>query len=389
MKASDKSIYIPYTVTIFIIIIELSLSFNSILLPSLIKTFEVSIAVAEMSMSISFFSLGVAGIVYASLSNSFGRKPILIFSVILFCVSTCLCAISGNIGSFLLARFLQGIASGAGWVIGNACIKDVYHGTQYVRIMNVIHAIAGIVPAVGPIIGSYLIYYFSWRICCWFIFCIASIYSIFMFYFHVETIRIKDQFKYLLYLEDYIDLFRSRQFVIYCFVKVLMVSLLFAEVSILPLIFIEYLAVKQVNYGFYVFPVFMVYIITIMVNQLLPKIRLEKLVMIGLKSIILSNFLILVLSLFYSLSALNIQLLKSFCYIGWAMIFGNCTAQIVSAIENKSAIAAAVMIVLEMFVSAISVTIVTFFFDSTIIPLSVYMLIITILSYMVFSIYKP
>ena len=67
----------------------------------------------------------------------------------------------------LAARFVQGFAGGWAMVIGRAVIIDLARGAQLVRVLNVIAAVGGIAPIVGPLLGAVILQLSDWRVSFW------------------------------------------------------------------------------------------------------------------------------------------------------------------------------------------------------------------------------
>jgi DHA1 family bicyclomycin/chloramphenicol resistance-like MFS transporter len=65
------------------------------------------------------------------------------------------------------ARFVQGFAGGWAMVIGRAVIVDLARGAQLVRVLNVIAAVGGIAPIVGPLLGAAILQLSHWRVSFW------------------------------------------------------------------------------------------------------------------------------------------------------------------------------------------------------------------------------
>lgn len=377
----------PFIVTSFIVCAETAISFNSALLPNLKDEFAISNQLAQLTISGGLFSLGFSGMIYGGLTDSLGRRPILLFSIGIFSIMALLCCLAPNIEIFMFARFLQGIGSGAGWVIGNACIKDLYNGNKYIKIMNYIHAVAGIIPAVAPVIGSYLAVFIGWRNCFYGLFIFSGLSALFMYLFQAETLQKKKPIDPTQISKDYKTTFSNLKFLTYCFVKVITVMLLFCEVSNLSLIFINHLNVPAQFFGFYMLPVFLIYAISSLLSGYLNNFfSVNTIISSGLFFITLSNIAVLICYAITPLSAAFIQSLKLFTYIGWGLIFGNATAKIVSSVPGKAGMTSSIMIALEMLFSSIGIYILSFFFNGTIIPLSIFMLIFSMLAYIIFYI---
>jgi len=100
---------------------------------------------------------------HGALSDAYGRRPIVLFSLLLYTVASIGCAFTDNINALLTLRALQGVSAGAGLVIGRAMIRDLYAGAEAQRLMSRVTMIFGIAPAVAPIIGGWLHTWFGWR----------------------------------------------------------------------------------------------------------------------------------------------------------------------------------------------------------------------------------
>lgn len=374
---------VPILVTSFIILAEAIISLNSVFLPYIKDDFFLSNQMAQMTLTMGIFSLGFSGIIYGGITDSYGRKPIFVFSSLVLCLSTLICGITDSLYIFFFGRFMQGIGSGAGWVIGNACLKDIYHGKAYTRIMNQVHAIAGITPAIVPILGAYLAETSGWRNSFVGIFVVTLILSLIIAIFQKETIENKELKTFKKILSDYRRIFNSKKFLKYLFIKVVTVSLLFAEISTIPLVFMDYMQVLPQHYGFFVLPAFICYIIANIISTKLSKsIEVDNALKIGLSLIFISNsFIIFYEYMISPMSAIFIQGIKCLTYAAWGFIFGNATAEIVSAVPGRASNASAMMIALEMIASSAVIFILGFFFNGTIIPLSCCMILISLLAF--------
>ena len=100
---------------------------------------------------------------HGALSDAYGRRPIVLISLLFYTVASIGCAFTTDIHALLALRALQGISAGAGLVIGRAMIRDLYEGAQAQRLMSRVTMIFGVAPAIAPIIGGWLHTWFGWR----------------------------------------------------------------------------------------------------------------------------------------------------------------------------------------------------------------------------------
>lgn len=118
-----------------------------------------------IQQTLSAFTLCFAAtmLFYGTLSDSFGRRPILIASLILFILTNIAAVFATSINALILIRAAQGLAAGAGAVISRAIIQDIFDGAAAQRAMAQMMMVFSIAPALAPIIGGWLLHWFGWR----------------------------------------------------------------------------------------------------------------------------------------------------------------------------------------------------------------------------------
>ena len=123
LRLHNKRNFTPIIITFIIIVVEIAISFNSVLLPNIKLDLYINDQIAQSTISIGLFALGGYGVIYGGLADSIGRRPMLICSIPIFFLSTLTITFANTIEVFLIGKFAQGLGSGAAWVIGNACLK--------------------------------------------------------------------------------------------------------------------------------------------------------------------------------------------------------------------------------------------------------------------------
>jgi DHA1 family bicyclomycin/chloramphenicol resistance-like MFS transporter len=125
----------------------------------------------QLQQTLSFF-LGASafmGLFHGALSDSFGRRKVVLTGLVVFAIASVGCALATSIGVLLFFRALQGMSSGVGMIVGRAIIRDTQSGAEAQRMMSMVTMIFGFAPAVAPIIGGYLHTAFGWHSVFWFI----------------------------------------------------------------------------------------------------------------------------------------------------------------------------------------------------------------------------
>jgi DHA1 family bicyclomycin/chloramphenicol resistance-like MFS transporter len=104
---------------------------------------------------------------HGALSDSVGRKPVILGGTALFTLASAGCALSENIGTLVLFRTLQGMSTGAGVVVARAIIRDMFAPAQAQKVMSQVTIYFGIAPAIAPIIGGWLFVHAGWQSIFW------------------------------------------------------------------------------------------------------------------------------------------------------------------------------------------------------------------------------
>lgn len=119
-------------------------------------------------ITVFFFGLAVAQLVYGPLADRFGRKPILYIGSIIYLVGAVGSALAPTFELLLLSRFVWGIGAAGSRVVATAIIRDRFAGTAMAKAMSQVMAVFMLVPVLAPTIGTGIIAILPWRSVFWF-----------------------------------------------------------------------------------------------------------------------------------------------------------------------------------------------------------------------------
>ncbi len=125
--------------------------------------FGVEDVLMQHTLSVYLLSFAFMSLFWGTLSDSFGRRPVIIASLLLFGIGSVGSALAPSYGWLLFFRGLQGCSAGAGRVVGQALVRDCYHGPEAQRLFANIAMVFSLAPAIAPIVGGYLSTYVGWR----------------------------------------------------------------------------------------------------------------------------------------------------------------------------------------------------------------------------------
>jgi DHA1 family bicyclomycin/chloramphenicol resistance-like MFS transporter len=119
----------------------------------------------QMQQTLSAYLLGFAAmnLFHGALADSFGRRPVVLWGIAIFTLSSLGCALSQSVGQLVFFRLAQGMSSGASMVVGRAIIRDMFPPDEAQRVMSQVTIYFGVAPAVAPIVGGLLLVHFGWH----------------------------------------------------------------------------------------------------------------------------------------------------------------------------------------------------------------------------------
>lgn len=161
MKQNMK-VFIPATLGMLTAFGPFVTDFYLPVLPEMTGYFHTTPALASMSLTAGMIGLAAGQLFIGPLTDKYGRKLILVGSMLLFVVASLLCIFSGDIFMFNAMRVLQGLAGAGGIVIAKSMSADMYTGRELASFMALLGAINGIAPVCAPVVGGLMAGVTSW-----------------------------------------------------------------------------------------------------------------------------------------------------------------------------------------------------------------------------------
>lgn len=118
---------------------------------------------AQLSLTVWFFGATSMQLFLGPLSDRYGRRPILLWSGLIFILATTVCATTSSVAILLIVRFIQGCSVCAVTVAGYSAIHELYDQKTAIKAFALMGSITVLAPAFGPIIGSLILKIIDWR----------------------------------------------------------------------------------------------------------------------------------------------------------------------------------------------------------------------------------
>jgi MFS transporter, DHA1 family, multidrug resistance protein len=132
-------------------------------LPAAAAALNTTPAGIQSSLTVCLLGLAAGQLIAGPLSDSRGRRGLLLIAMVMFVVTSALCAIAANIVTLDLFRLFQGGAGGAGIAICFAIVRDLCAGSAAARAYSILLAVSLLALIVAPTIGGQLLRITDWR----------------------------------------------------------------------------------------------------------------------------------------------------------------------------------------------------------------------------------
>lgn len=131
-------------------------------LPGMAEDFGAPYALMQLSVSLYLLLSAALQIVIGPLSDRFGRRPVILWALVLFLIATLGTLLAPNATVFLVFRMAQAVVA-AGMVLSRAIVRDMVADAEAASMIGYVTMGMTLVPMIGPALGGFLDEAFGWR----------------------------------------------------------------------------------------------------------------------------------------------------------------------------------------------------------------------------------
>ncbi len=132
-------------------------------LPTVQRELGASIGAAQLTLSALMICFGLSQLVCGPLADRYGRRPVLLGGLALYTVASLFGAAASSIEVLIGWRALQGVAMAAAVTSGRSIVRDLFDPGEGARVMSRALGGLGIIAALAPLTGGFLIEYTNWH----------------------------------------------------------------------------------------------------------------------------------------------------------------------------------------------------------------------------------
>ncbi len=355
-------------------------------LPVIQDDFSVSNDVAQLTLSLSMFSIAIGTLVYGPMSDKYGRKPTMLLGIFIAIIGSIFCYLADSIGWLIAGRIIQAFGGAVGLVLARAIVRDVYGAEESARVIATLVMVMVIAPMMSPALGGEMMNRFGWES----VFLVIAGASVIIFVFLIlrqpETLVTPVQFEGIgSMLRTFDGLLKSRPFCGYAFCVTFVSVVFFSFISAAPEIMVSVLNRPPTEYGYY----FVMIPIGFMIGNYVTRhfgrsISIDSMIVLGSTIAISGIVLAIVLNLVGLSHPLALFLPVSIAVFGNGITLPNAQAAAINEFPQYAGSASGLTGFLQMSVSAVAAQLVAFIFNETAYPLLIMMLLASVISLLLF-----
>ncbi len=322
----------PHILTLILLASISALTMNIFLpsLPNIASELNSSTSILGLSVGIYLASSAVLQLIIGPFSDQFGRRPLILWSLIIFCISTLATVFVTNTAQFLILRVFQAISASC-MVLARAIVRDTTESIEKAgsKIAYVTMGMA-LVPMVGPAIGGLLDYQYGWEASFWLLFILGLVILIISFFDVGETLSDHNQ-SFLQQISTYPSLLRSKRFWGYCLSSAFVSGAFFSYLGGAPFVGNEVFGLEPKDLGFWFGAPAIGYVLgNFLSGRFSTKIGLDKMIFLGVTTALFGVSISLTISLLDHGSVLSFFGLMTLVGLGNGMSIPNATAAMMS-----------------------------------------------------------
>lgn len=336
-------------------------------LPYLTGFFGTTPELIKLTISLNLIVYGFAQLIYGPISDRYGRRPVLLGSIVLFSLASIACGFAQSIDQLLVARMLQGLFAAAEAVMCLAVFKDLFNQKEQVKGFAIYGMAIALTPAIAPILGGYIHVLLGWEYN-FFITAGVGVFTAILIYLMLPESTEPDPhaLKLKSILQNYQMVVTNRTFLIYGALAGVALGLIYAFVTGAPFILISYFGVEIEHFGYYQAVIVVAYFLGSMLStRLVDRWQSLRVLNLGLVIMVAGSLLVVGFVFIGGLSPYTLAFAYLFIAFGIGPIFAIAPSKAMSAVERSAGSAASVFGCLEIGMSGVIAAMVSVFHDDT------------------------
>ena len=320
-----------------------------IYLPALTQissSFDVAHTRAQDTITWFLIAMGIGQLFAGPLADKLGRRTVALGGIAIYGMSACLAWAAQSIEWMLAARLLQGLGACATSVAAFATVRDMYGPERSGKMISYLNGAICFIPALAPILGSYLTQQFGWRANFSFMAGFALMVGGIVLLNMRETNPAQSGEKYFA-LSRYTQVLSTPTFLFHATLCLLAMGVILAYVTSAPVVLMEQMGLSMNAFTFW-FGLNAVFNIAacMLAPKIMDKVGTHKTLQLGIVTLLTAGAAMVWGAKFYTPASFMVPVILS--SIGFALILGAAAGKALAPFGDKAGTAAALLGLFQM-----------------------------------------
>ena len=255
-------------------------------MPAMGAAFGVDAQDIQLSLSVFIASNACGQLLFGPISDRFGRRPVLLVGIVVYGVTSFICAMTAELSTFLAARALQGLSGASGPVLVRAMINDRLSKIDAAKTLALLTGLMAFIAMLTPILAGFMVRFGSWEIVFYFMSGLALALALSCLTALKETLPPRLRVAKLDLpglLEVYGTILRTPQFWVYTTTPGLLFAGVFAYVGTNSYLLIEHVGLEESRHGVtYAVAAFAYVLGSFTSHRIVEKLGIDQTIVVGL-----------------------------------------------------------------------------------------------------------
>lgn len=341
-------------------------------LPAMAASLGTTASTIQWAVTLYMIAVGLSQLAYGPVSDLYGRRPLVLFGIVVFAIGSVICAVSTNVEVVMAGRLVQGIGACTGVVLGRAMVRDVFQANQATTMLAYMSMALMAFPGIAPILGGFILEFASWRVLLAAMAMAAAVLFVLSLSLE-ETNQNRTKMPTLTaFMRDLKSLLRDPEFFRPALISALSSGGFFSFLSISPIMAKDILHVSPERYGLYFVIVPMGFFLgSFLSTRIIPRFGPDRSALYATMLASTSGAVLIALAIDGRLTPLSLFLPVSFLNIFWGIAQPALTVAAISANPRLIGTASGFLGFIQMMFGAAGTQIVAHWYDQTAVPGSV------------------
>ncbi|MFC0180596.1 Bcr/CflA family multidrug efflux MFS transporter [Thorsellia kenyensis] len=222
-------------------------------IPAMAKFFQTTDGHVQITLSSYILGFALGQLIYGPISDSIGRRPIIIYGILSFALISIICGFVSSIQQLILLRFFHGFVAASAAVVINALLRDIYENKEFSRMFSMVLLVSNIAPLTAPLLGGWILLWFNWQAIFW-VLGTLSVVTLFVSFLYIkETLKPENKQRFSLrhIRKNFYAIVTNRAVFFFILTTAFSFAGMFAFITAGSSVYIGQFGISEAHFGYY------------------------------------------------------------------------------------------------------------------------------------------